>query len=49
MFDSEMCDLCGDYLVLCPYVDFNREEAVDQFRRLTEGKTPPIVAERVPL
>lgn len=45
MFDSEKCDLCGDCLVLCPYVDYNREEAVDQFRRLTEGETPPIVTQ----
>jgi len=45
MFDSEKCDLCGDCLVLCPYVDYNREEAVDQFRRLTEGETPPIVSQ----
>ena len=31
--------------VLCPYVDYGRDEAVEQFRRLTEGETPPIVTQ----
>lgn len=43
MFDAEKCDLCGDCLVLCPYVEYDREEAVEQFKRLMEGGTPPIV------
>lgn len=43
MFNPEKCDFCGDCLVLCPYVDFDRGEAVDQFRILMEGGTPPIV------
>ncbi|MBU4337874.1 MAG: (Fe-S)-binding protein [Actinobacteria bacterium] len=44
MFDKEKCDLCGDCLFLCPYVDYDRDEAVEQFRRLLEGETPPIVS-----
>ena len=31
MFDLEKCDLCGDCLVLCPYIDCDRNEAVGQF------------------
>jgi ferredoxin len=45
MFDRGKCDLCGDCLVLCPYVEYDREEAVDQFQRLVEGETPSIVTE----
>jgi len=47
MFDPEKCDLCGDCLVLCPYVDYDRDEAVEQFRHLKEGGTPAIVGECV--
>jgi hypothetical protein len=34
MFDLEKCDLCGDCLVLCPYIDCDRDEAVGQFGHL---------------
>ena len=44
MFKGEKCDLCGDCLVLCPYVEYERDEAIEQFRRLVEGETPPIVS-----
>ena len=47
MFTREKCDLCGDCLVLCPYVDYEREEAIEQFRRLMEGETPEIVGQCV--
>lgn len=47
MFIRENCDLCGDCLVLCPYVEYDRDEAVDQFARLIDGETPPIVSECV--
>jgi Fe-S oxidoreductase len=47
MFDPDKCDLCGDCLVLCPYVDYSRDEAVEQFRRLKDGETPPIVSQCV--
>ncbi len=44
MFRKERCDLCGDCVFLCPYVDYDREQSVEQFRRLMEGKTPEIVS-----
>src|SRR5665647_1280260 len=47
MFNPEKCDLCGDCIVLCPYVDDERDEAVEQFRRLLDGATPPIVGQCV--
>ncbi|MBN1288860.1 MAG: (Fe-S)-binding protein [Actinobacteria bacterium] len=47
MFNSERCDLCGDCLVLCPYVDYSRDEAVDQFGRLMEEDAPEILTECV--
>jgi len=45
MFDETKCDLCGDCLILCPYVDYERDEAIEQFRSLIEGGTPRIVSE----
>jgi Fe-S oxidoreductase len=45
VFIREKCDLCGDCLVLCPYVDYDREEAVRQFESLIEGGTPEILKE----
>jgi Fe-S oxidoreductase len=47
MFIEENCDLCGDCVFLCPYVDYDREESIGQFRRLMEGETPEIVSECV--
>ena len=47
MFIEDKCDLCGDCLVLCPYVDYEREEAVDQFKQVMEGGTPEILTECV--
>ena len=47
MFYQEKCDLCGDCLVLCPYVDYDRDEAVEQFGQLKDGGTPEIVGECV--
>jgi len=47
MFYEERCDLCGDCLVLCPYVDYDRDEAVEQFGQLKDGGTPEIVGECV--
>jgi Fe-S oxidoreductase len=47
MFDAERCDLCGDCLVLCPYFDYGREEAIAGFRLLVDGGTPGFVGECV--
>ncbi len=47
MFVRERCDLCGECLIRCPYVDYDREEAVSQFRSLIEGGVPKIVTECV--
>ncbi len=43
MFKKELCDLCGDCVFLCPYMDYDREQSVEQFRRLLEGETPEFV------
>ncbi|MEW6554521.1 MAG: (Fe-S)-binding protein [Actinomycetota bacterium] len=47
MFIEEKCDLCGDCVLLCPYVDYGREQSIAQFRRLLEGETPEIVGQCV--
>lgn len=47
MFIEKKCDLCGDCLVMCPYVDYDREEAVEQFRQVMEGGMPDILSQCV--
>lgn len=47
MFQAEKCDLCGDCLALCPYFDFSREEAINEFKRLMEGEPAEIIRECV--
>jgi len=44
MFIRENCDLCGNCLLLCPYVEYDQGEAVRQFRELLEGGVPEIVS-----
>lgn len=44
MFVRENCDLCGDCLLLCPYVEYDRQEAVRQMEELLAGGVPDIVS-----
>jgi Fe-S oxidoreductase len=37
-FRAEDCDLCGDCLVRCPYINLTRAEAVDEMKRLIAGE-----------
>ena len=37
-FRYDDCDLCGDCLVRCQYMDLTREEAVEEMQRLIEGR-----------
>ena len=43
MFDLSKCDRCGDCLVRCQYVDYNREQAVKEVSALIEGKDAEIL------
>lgn len=43
MWDASKCDLCGDCLVKCLYVDYDREKAVSDIKALREGKEAEIV------
>lgn len=43
MFRVKECDLCGDCLVRCQYVDYDRERSIAEFSDLMNGNTPPIV------
>ena len=38
MWDAEKCDLCGDCLVRCQYVDYDKDKAVQQIEELIETK-----------
>ncbi|MDD4091103.1 MAG: (Fe-S)-binding protein [Smithellaceae bacterium] len=43
MWDASKCDLCGDCLVRCRYVDYDRERAAREIKLLMEGKAADIL------
>ncbi|MBN1613991.1 MAG: (Fe-S)-binding protein [Deltaproteobacteria bacterium] len=43
MWDASKCDFCGDCFAQCRYVDFDREKAVDEIKRLAAGKEAEIL------
>ena len=43
MWDSSKCDLCGDCLVECRYVDYDKDKAVAEIKLLMEGKDADIL------
>jgi ferredoxin len=47
MWDESKCDLCGDCLVRCQYVDYDREKAVQQIDDLKNGEPAEILKECV--
>lgn len=47
MFDRSKCDVCGDCLVMCHYVDYSREKAVAEFQALLDGQEAEILKECV--
>jgi ferredoxin len=44
MFDVTRCDLCGDCLVRCKYVDYDLDRAVAEVQALIDGKDAPILS-----
>ncbi len=43
MWDASKCDLCGDCLVKCRYVDYDHDRAVSEMHLLMEGKAADIL------
>ena len=43
MWDFSKCDLCGDCLVKCRYVDYDTDQAVAEIKLLIEGKEADIL------
>lgn len=43
MFQEAKCDLCGDCLVECKYVNFPREKAIEEITALREGRKAEIL------
>jgi len=43
MWEAEKCNLCGDCLVRCQYVDFDENKAVAQIKELMEAKPAEIL------
>jgi Fe-S oxidoreductase len=44
MFDETLCDRCGDCLVRCLYVDYDKERAVLEIDELIAGREAPILS-----
>ena len=44
MWDALRCDLCGECLVKCRYVDYDRDRAVQEIKLLMDGKAADILA-----
>jgi len=45
-FDYENCDLCGECLYRCRYLDLSRAEAVEEMKRLVSGEATRVVHRR---
>ena len=43
MFDLAKCDRCGDCLVRCQYVDYNRGKAIQEITALIDGRDAEIL------
>ena len=44
MWDASKCNLCGDCLVKCRYVNYDRDKAIAEIELLMEGKDAEILA-----
>lgn len=44
MWDASKCDFCGDCLVKCRYVDYDKKKAVSEIKLLMEGKAADILS-----
>jgi len=45
MFDRSKCDLCGECLMRCQYVDFSEEKAKEEIDKLIRGEPASIIKE----
>jgi Fe-S oxidoreductase len=43
MFDQERCNLCGDCLVECRWIEVDRDQAVDWMKAMIKGEQTPVV------
>ena len=43
MWNAEKCNLCGDCLTKCLYIDYDKEKAAAQIKLLMEGKEAEIL------
>ena len=47
MWDASKCDFCGDCLVKCLYVDYDKDRAVAEIKALMEGRAAEILSQCV--
>lgn len=44
MWDASKCDLCGDCLVRCQYISYDKEKAISEIKALMEGNEADILS-----
>ncbi len=47
MWEADKCNLCGDCLIRCQYVDYDEDKSVAQIKELMAGKTADILKDCV--
>ncbi len=43
MFNENLCDLCGDCIAECHWIDADREQAAEWMRQMTNGDSSPVL------
>ena len=43
MFKQELCNLCGDCLVDCQWMDVERDQAVEWLKAMMDGRHAPVL------
>ncbi len=45
MFKRDLCDLCGDCLVECQWIDVERDQAIEWMKTMAEGNPSPMLGQ----
>jgi len=43
MFKPDLCNLCGDCLVECQWIDIERDQAIASLKAMIDGKETPVL------
>ena len=43
MFKRDLCDLCGDCLTKCPWIESNRDQSIEWIKSMIDGEKTPVL------